>query len=146
MFLSKYSISLGQTKIHTCLISLLVSFFDFLGENTMFSYCKKSKKLVAQTCTFTLHLGMNYGGIVTIKTTCAITQWFGCNPIPSKLDLGKNVQWHKTKLSISVRPFIFHTNKKILLQAIFVEQFNQSFDQNLFNNTCDLKMSKDNMF
>ncbi len=146
MFLSKYSISLGQTKIHTCLISLLVSFFDFLGENTMFSYCKKSKKLVAQTCTFTLHLGMNYGGIVTIKTTCAITQWFGCNPIPSKLDLGKNVQWHKTKFSISVRPFIFHTNKKILLQAIFVEQFNQSFDQNLFNNTCDLKMSKDNMF
>ncbi len=146
MFLSKYSISLGQTKIHTCLISLLVSFFDFLGENTMFSYCKKSKKLVAQTCTFTLHLGMNYGGIVTIKTTCAITQWFGCNPIPSKLDLGKNVQWHKTKFSISVRPFIFHTNKKILLQAIFVEQFNQSFDQNLFKNTCDLKMSKDNMF
>jgi len=46
---------------------------------------------MAQTCTFALHLGMNYGGIITIKTTCAITLWFGCNPIPPKFDLGRNV-------------------------------------------------------
>jgi hypothetical protein len=47
---------------------------------------------------------------------------------------------------IVLRPFIFHINKKNLLQVIFVEQFNQSFDQNLLNNIYDLKMSKDNMF